>query len=129
MAWTGILGGVLLFFRAIATPPPPRGLFLKIHEQSSFTQKSPWPETMSVYVGPDNRFYVNSHPVAPESLRANLGQELGKRVVWMVYFEADDNASVANAVYAMDAIQSVEAKIIWITPKVREEYSRRDGSE
>jgi hypothetical protein len=130
MVWTGLLG-VLLFVHMDWNGPltPNRGMFVKIGERSSgLGKKSPWPETMSVYVGPDNRFYVNSDPVPPEDLRAKLRQELGKQMVWTVYFEADENTSFAKAVYAMDAIQGVGASIIWVTPRIRAELNRSAGS-
>jgi hypothetical protein len=31
-----------------------------------------------------------------------------------------------NAIYVMDTIQGLGGKLVWITPKVREEYERRE---
>lgn len=45
----------------------------------------------------------------------------------MVYFEADVNCLYMDAVYAMDAMQGLGAKMIWITPKTREEWKKRDA--
>jgi biopolymer transport protein ExbD len=48
----------------------------------------------------------------------------------MVYLEADDKIPFAKAVYAIDAIQKVGAKVVWITPKIREDLNHqlsRDG--
>ena len=129
MAWTGLLG-VLLFVHMTITQLTPRGLFVKIHEQNAVGgQKGPWPQTMSVYVGADDRFYVNSNPVPPEGLRAKLREELGKQMVWTVYLEADENISFAKAVYAMDAIQGVGAKVVWITPQIRAELNSQTARD
>jgi biopolymer transport protein ExbD len=123
IVWSCILG-VLLFFNVSITSPTHYGVFVKIDERGTVAlQKSPWPETMSVYVGVDNRFYVNSKLVAPEELRTKLMEELGRQMVWTVYFEADESSLFGKAVYAMDAIKGVGAKVVWITPKVREELN------
>jgi biopolymer transport protein ExbD len=125
MAWVCVLG-VVLFFHMSITPPTSNGLFVKIQERgTTLRQKSPWPQTMSVYVGADNQFYVNSKPVSPERLRAKLREELGKQMVWTVYLEANENATFAKALYAMDAIQAVGAKVAWITPQIRGELNRQ----
>ena len=47
----------------------------------------------------------------------------------MVYFEADGNCVYMNAVYAMDTIQGLGAKMIWITPKTREQWKKREAPE
>jgi Iap family predicted aminopeptidase len=54
-----------------------------------------------------------------------LREELGKQMVWTVYFEADDKIPFGTAVYAMDAIQGMGAKVEWITPQIREELNRQ----
>jgi hypothetical protein len=47
-------------------------------------------------------------------------------MVWTVYFEADFGTLNMDAIYAMDTIQGLGARLVWITPKVREEIQRRD---
>ena len=47
-------------------------------------------------------------------------------MVWTVYFEADQDTLNMNAIYAMDTIQGLGAKLVWITPKVREELEHED---
>ena len=39
--------------------------------------------------------------------------------VWVVYFEADSDCMFMDATYAIDTIQVLGAKVIWITPKTR----------
>jgi biopolymer transport protein ExbD len=72
------------------------------------------------------KYYSNGHLVPREALRANLQRELNRRMVWTVYFEADGDALNMNAIYAMDTIQGLGAKLVWITPKVRQELEKRN---
>jgi hypothetical protein len=65
---------------------------------------------------------VNGQVVEHESLPVKLQEELGKRMVWAVYFEADNVGLFQETANAVDAIQGLRAKLIWITPKMREEW-------
>jgi len=47
-------------------------------------------------------------------------------MVWTVYFEADYDTMYMDAIYAMDTIRGLGAKLVWITPKVRRELQQRD---
>jgi len=91
--------------------------------------KSPWAETLSVYLGVGEKYYINGEPVSREALRARLQQELSRRAVWTVYFEADYDTLNMNAIYAMDVIQSLGAKLVWITPKVRQQLTQNHSHE
>ena len=94
-------------------------------ESTVITGSNPRAETMAVYVDAKRGFFVNGKPVAREELRSKLERELVRRGVWVVYFEADGNCLYMNAVYAMDTIQGLGAKMIWITPKTREGWKQR----
>jgi biopolymer transport protein ExbD len=93
---------------------------LRTHDSLAW-QKSPWQETLGVYLAVGEKYYVNGQLVSRENLRVRLKQELDRRMVWTVYFEADHDTLNMNAIYAMDTIQGLGAKLVWITPKVREE--------
>ena len=118
---------ILMFiFMILRNPLTSHGLLVNFGEQNALVrQKSPWSETVGVYVDHRRTFYVNGHPVPREELRTKLGDELGKRMVWDVYFEADSDALYMDAVYSIDTIQGLGAKVIWITPKIREELDRK----
>jgi biopolymer transport protein ExbD len=62
--------------------------------------------------------------VAREKLRAKLEEELGRQMVWTVYFEADRDCAFMDATYAFDTIQGLGAKVVWITPGMREGWKR-----
>ena len=83
---------------------------------------------MAVYVAPNSQFFVNGKLAAREELRQKLQEQLMRRGIWVVYFEADYDSLYMDAVYAMDTIQGLGAKVIWITPKTREEWKKRGAS-
>jgi len=71
------------------------------------------------------RFSVNGELVRREDLGNKLSQELAaKRMVWSVYYEADQETLFGDTVYAIDTIQGLGARVIWITPRIREEWKR-----
>lgn len=95
---------------------------------STVGEKSPWPETLSIYIDAKDRYYINGRLVPKEALRRELEQELGHRIVWSVYFDADRDALNGDAIYAMDTIRSLGATLIWLTPKVRQEMEQKANS-
>jgi len=105
---------------------PHLGLVVKFRGQNTVTrQRSPWSETLSVYVDGQRGFYVNGQAVPREELRAKLSEELERRVNWDVYFEADEGCLYADAIYSIDTIQGLGANLIWITPRVRKELEEK----
>jgi biopolymer transport protein ExbD len=124
-----IYGGILwilIFIFMILTPPNWVGLWVDFREQKAVgVDKSPWTETVSVYVDGKRRFLVNGQPVPGDKLKAKLEQELSKQMVWTVYLEADSDCLFMDVVHAMDTIQGLGAKLVWITPKTREEWKQK----
>ncbi|HEV2196644.1 MAG TPA: hypothetical protein VGR55_13755 [Candidatus Acidoferrum sp.] len=124
----GFILWVLMFLFMIMQPGPSNGLFVNFKgERTVIVGKNPWAETMAVYIDGKQRFFVNGKSVAREELRSKLEKELLRRGVWVVYFEADVNCLYMDAVYAMDTIQGLGAKMIWITPKTRAEWKKREA--
>ena len=117
---------VLIFvFMVVPTPIPRMGLWVswKTHYATAW-QKGPWPDTLQVYVaatGYRPRFLINGQEVDRMALRTRLLEQLSRRAEWSVYFEADPDTLYMDDVYAIDTIQGCGAKVIWITPKMREE--------
>jgi biopolymer transport protein ExbD len=106
-------------------PLTSRGLLVNIPGRyATVWHKSPWPETLVVYVDAQRNFYVNGKHVPREELLVKLREELGKRMVWTVYFEADKDSTYGDAIYSIDAIQGLGAEVFWITPHVRAELDR-----
>jgi len=126
-----IYGGILwilMFIFMIERPWPPQGLLVNFRERPAVgVEKSPWTETVSVYVDGQRGFIVNGHPVSGEELRAELKKELSKQMVWTVYLEASPDCLFMDVAHAMDTIQGLGAKLIWITPKTREEWKQKSA--
>lgn len=113
---------ILIFIFMIFGPLPSRGLFVSWRQPAVVWEKSPWSETLEVYVGPSARFFINGTEIKRSELRTKLLDQLGRRAEWTVYFEADSDTAFGNAVYALDTIQACGAKVVWVTPKMREEW-------
>jgi biopolymer transport protein ExbD len=128
----GIFSGVILWILVITFmmfgPQTPSGLFVSLRNREVAVLGSPAQETLGVYVGPGGRFFVNGEEVRRDSLRARLLEHLARSVSWTVYFEADADTVYMDDVYAIDTIQGCGAKLIWITPKMREEWKRKEQS-
>jgi biopolymer transport protein ExbD len=92
-------------------------------------EKSPWPNTLEVYVRIPARFFINSQEVERSDLRAKLIEQLSSRAEWSVYFEADPDTLYMDDMYAIDVIQSCGAKLILVTPKMRAEWQRTQKSQ
>ena len=123
----GALLWILIFaFMILAEPRHYNGLLIEFKTHDSLIwEKSPWKETLSVYLAVGEKYYINGQQVPREALRARLQKELSRRTVWTVYFEADYDTLNMDAIYAMDTIQGLGAKLVWITPKVREELQQK----
>jgi|SRR5277367_1260179 len=126
----GLIFGAVLWVAimiCVLFPDPHRyGLWIDLGTRApAVGDASPWQEGLGVYLGVGEKFYVNGEWVAREALGERLRQELRHRLVWTIYFEADRDTLNGDAIYAMDTIQGLGAKLIWITPKVREEIQER----
>lgn len=123
---SGILFVPMLALIILEAPRVPRGFLVHFGKAGVLvSEKSPWTETLSVYEDDHARLYVNGQPVATSKLSEKLKQELGKRMVWTVYFEADENIQFADAAFAMNTIQELGAKLIWITPNIRRQLNQQ----
>ncbi|MGB8660172.1 MAG: biopolymer transporter ExbD [Candidatus Acidiferrum sp.] len=127
----GLFGGsvlwILIFIFMIFGPQTPHGLLVSLRNREvAAGEKSPWTETLAVDVRPPHRFFVNGEEVEKDSLRTTLLEHLSRNGAWSVYFEADSDVPYMDAIYAIDTIQGCGAKLIWITPKMREEWQREE---
>jgi biopolymer transport protein ExbD len=114
---------ILIFIFMVYGPLPSKGLFVSWRKPGAVVwEKSPWPDTLEVYIRTPARFFVNSEEVDRNDLPSKLTEQLGRRAEWSVYFEADADTPYMDAVYAIDVIQGCGAKLIWVTPKMREQW-------
>jgi biopolymer transport protein ExbD len=123
--WVAIMS-ILMFIFMILRPLPPQGLLVTWKNRDSVAwEKSPWPDTLAVYVRGPSGFFINGQGVPRSDLQAKLIEQLGHRVEWSVYFEAEQEVPYSEAVYAIEKIQACGAKLIWVTPKMREDWQKK----
>ena len=129
LIYGAVLWILIFLFMIVEEPRHYYGLPIDFRTYDSVVwEKNPWQETLGVYLAVGEKYYINGQPVPREALRTRLEQELNKRMVWTVYFEADYDTLNMDAIYAMDAIQGLGAKLVWITPKVRKELRQKEQS-
>jgi biopolymer transport protein ExbD len=117
---------ILIIIFMMFSPQTPHGLFVSMKSREVVSwKKYAGQETIGVYVAPGGRFFVNGEEVERGSLRAKLLEHLGRSVSWTVYFEGDADTLYMDDVYTIDTIQGCGAKLIWITPKMREEWNHK----
>jgi biopolymer transport protein ExbD len=127
LMYGAVLWILVLFFMIFVGRGHSHGLPIELRTRYSLpSQKSPSKETLGVYLAVDEKYYVNGQLVSREGLGTKLKEELSRRADWTVYFEADHDTLYMNAIYAMDTIQGLGGKLVWITPKVREELQQKD---
>lgn len=124
--WTAVLCAmIVIFYWLLIRPYPLYGLAVEFRSPRGVAVQapSPWQKTMSVYIDGQDRFYVNGEHVERARLEERLREELSKRVEWSVYVEADAGSSFRETLHAMDEIEGLGGKVIWITPKTRREWA------
>jgi biopolymer transport protein ExbD len=125
VSWICVLMTLVNIFMIIR-PLPPKGLRIDWIRRSHIPAvESPWGKTMSVYVAHSGQFYVNGKVIKQELEKA-LREELGQCVEWTVYVEADNDTPFMDTVYAIDTIQGLGGKVVWITPRTRAEWKQQD---
>ena len=45
-------------------------------------------------------------------------------MVRTVYFQADERNTFMSAIYSFDTLRGLGAKVVWITPEIREELNK-----
>jgi biopolymer transport protein ExbD len=69
--------------------------------------------------GPASQLFLNGTEVGREQLKPALKSKLAGRANWEVFIEGDDEASFADPMFAIDVINSVHAKAVILTPKLK----------
>jgi len=95
IAWGSVLMGVAFtFYRGLLMHATAQGLWVDFSKGNvAQVSESRWKDTLGVYRDRKGRFLVNGQQVDRQSLPLKLQAELGKRMVWTVYFEADNATS------------------------------------
>lgn len=88
-------------------------------------QRSPWQDRLAAYLAVGEKHYVSGQLAPRDALRKRLQEEMSHRLVWMAYFEADYETPNREAIYQIDPIQGIAAKLVSITPSLRNERDAR----
>src|SRR5882724_5953893 len=125
VSWICVLMTLVTIFM-VFRPRPPMGLFIDWKERShvSATER-PWTETMSVYIARPGQFYVNGIPTKRQELESRLRAELGRRAVWTVYLEADDDTMFMDTVTRSMRFRGWERK--WFGSRRRRERNGKSS--
>ena len=124
--------GILIFIFMVFRPPPSQGLRIELWSPKALrAEQNPWAQALGVYVEEDGQFSLNGKRVARENLRKKLEEELARRMPWVVYVEAHENSAFSETMFAIETIQGLGAKAVWITPRMRSELelSGRGGGK
>jgi len=74
--------------------------------------------------GNSSQLLLNGTAVDGEQLEAALKSELAGRANWEVFVEGDDAAEFAKPMFAVDVINSLHAKAVILTPRLREQMGK-----
>lgn len=105
---------VLLIIFMVVTPLIDRKIEVRVPTDDQFDVPA---VTLTVSVASDGQFSINSTPVADQAYVAELtkaleGQPTGER---LVFFMADDRASYAKVVAALDGARKAGADVLGMT--------------
>jgi biopolymer transport protein ExbD len=130
VSWICVLMTLVIIFMVFDIGRVSEGLLVSWKRNSHISAaESPWPETMSVYVGARGKLLLNGKEIGWENLEAKLHEELGRRAEWTVYVEGDRDSMFMETAHVIDTIQELGAKPMWITPKTREEWKKQAAQE
>jgi biopolymer transport protein ExbD len=74
--------------------------------------------------GEVTQLFLNGTEVGRERLEQALKSRLAGRVNWEVFIEGDDSASFADPMFAINAVNSLHAKAVILTPELKDEMAK-----
>jgi len=74
--------------------------------------------------GEVSQLFLNGTEVGREQLRQALKSKLAGRANWEVFIESDDASPFAEPMYAIDVINSLHAKAVILTPKLKHQLAK-----
>jgi biopolymer transport protein ExbD len=73
---------------------------------------------------PSIRLSINGAELKREDFRGQLKAELSRRADWVVFVDGDEDLRVDENVAVVDAIRGLKAKVVLLTPKLKQELAR-----
>ena len=74
--------------------------------------------------GEVSQLLLNGSEISREQLGEALKSKLAGRANWEVFIEGDQSAPFAEPMYAIDAVNTLHAKAVILTPKLRDQIAR-----
>jgi len=95
------------------------GLFV-LSDLSPMAKSRSCGEAWIVRVDKKENWYLNSTKTSPQELAGLLRQQLGSRTNCAIYLDADPSLTYEVAIFAIDEIQTTQAKaVVLLTPKTK----------
>jgi biopolymer transport protein ExbD len=70
-----------------------------------------------------NKLFLDGTEVSREGLERVLKSKLSERANWEVFVEGDDSVPFADPMYAIDVINTLHAKAVLLTPKLKRQVT------
>jgi biopolymer transport protein ExbD len=78
--------------------------------------------------GSVTQLFLDGTEVRRERLEEALKSELARRANWEVFVEGDDSVSFADPMFVVDAINTLHAKAVIMTPRLKEQMAKTCAS-
>jgi biopolymer transport protein ExbD len=99
------------------------------HPNGVYVNVDPRMKPLLVSIDAKGNFFVSDKQVSRGDLSAALKRELSQRAESTVYFEAAGDAYFGDAAFAMNEIKNASGKLVWLTPKTRQEFAARGPTQ
>jgi biopolymer transport protein ExbD len=128
----GVVGGTIFLLLLVPAflmiewqHPMPRGIYVQLsaaHYQDSIQDNAEGPIIVTVKLHDDSaQFLLNGKEIRREDLEPALKAELARRANWVVFVEGDNSLPYAEPMHVFDVGHALHAKVVILTPKLKEE--------
>jgi len=127
-----VVGGALMLLLLPAMflmilPMTPKGLYVRLvprHDWRPNENCLQGPIVVSVnWHNGSSQMFLNGKEITRDELARALKAELARRENWEVFVEGDDNVSYSDPMYAIDVINSLHARAVLLTPKLKQQIA------
>jgi biopolymer transport protein ExbD len=115
------------FLMVVMQFPPAKGIYVRLApRQYSRSDENCLEVPIIVTMNRHNeatRMLLNGKEIGREELASALKAALARRADWEVHVEGDDSVPYADAMYVVDVVTSLQAKAVFLTPKLQEQIA------
>jgi biopolymer transport protein ExbD len=128
----GVVGGTIVLLLLVPAflmiewqHPTPKGIYVQLsaaHYWDSNQDNAEGPIIVSVKRQDDSaQIFLNGKEIRREELEQALKAELARRANWVVFVEGDNSLPYAEPMHVLDVGHALHAKVVILTPKLKEE--------